>query len=280
LSLLLQIGSHVNDWNLDAPELMPFWAAAEELGAAVFIHPWDMELGGRHTKFWLPWLVGMPAETCHAVVCLVMGGVLERFPDLKVCFAHGAGSFPFTVGRIEHGYNCRPDLCATDCEHPPSYYLGKFHCDSITHDAEALEFLVGKMGEDKVVFGTDYPFPLGEVTGSAKGIYPGHALDEAKNLTVEQKDKVWSSNAFAFLGLDAKDFTPSPTGHTVEVKPPTAPVPTMASTHRDDDRVVGHVAAAGAAAADASAAVAALSLAEQCDDDQSSVDSTNAAPLP
>jgi aminocarboxymuconate-semialdehyde decarboxylase len=253
---------------------MPFWAAAEELGAAVFIHPWDMELGGRNTKFWLPWLVGMPAETCHAVVCLIMGGVLERFPDLKVCFAHGAGSFPFTVGRIEHGYNCRPDLCATDCEHPPSYYLGKFYCDSITHDAKALEFLIDTMGEDKVVFGTDYPFPLGEVTGSAEGIYPGHALNEAKNLTVEQKDKVWSSNALEFLGLDPKDYEPSPTGVTVEVKPlqtPTMPV----SPPRD--------AAASAAGgdstgivADTGAQIAAMSLQQNRVEE----DSTNAAPLP
>lgn len=201
----VQIGSHINEWNLDAPELMPFWESAEALGAVVFIHPWDMELGGRNTKYWVPWLVGMPAETCHAVVSILMGGVLEKFPDLKICFAHGAGSFPFTIGRIEHGYNCRPDLCATDSSLSPKYYIGKFYCDSIVHDPKALEFLVDVMGEDKVVFGTDYPFPLGEVTGSAKGVYPGLALDES-SLSAEVQQKVWSGNALEFLGLDARDF--------------------------------------------------------------------------
>lgn len=87
----VQIGSHINSWNLDSPELNPFWKEAEELGAVIFIHPWDMELRGRHEKHWLPWLVGMPYETCHAVVCCLLGGVLERFPKLKLCFAHGAG---------------------------------------------------------------------------------------------------------------------------------------------------------------------------------------------
>ena len=86
----VQIGSHIESKNLDDASFDPLWQAAEELGAIIFIHPWDMELGGRHTKHWLPWLVGMPYETCHAVVCCIMGGVLDRFPKLKLCFAHGA----------------------------------------------------------------------------------------------------------------------------------------------------------------------------------------------
>ena len=138
----VQIGSHVNDWNLDAPELLPFWAAAERLECTVFVHPWDMELGGRNKKYWLPWLVGMPAETCHAIVCILLGGVKEKFPNLRICFAHGAGSFPFTIGRIEHGYNCRPDLCATDSTRGPRSYLGEFWTDSIVHDVDAMKVSV------------------------------------------------------------------------------------------------------------------------------------------
>lgn len=109
--------------------------AAEELNAAVFVHPWDMELGGRMKKYWLPWLVGesatslapwicckasypvplgMPGETAVAICSMIMGGVLERFPRLKVCFAHGGGAFPYIIGRVEHGFNVRPDLCATE----------------------------------------------------------------------------------------------------------------------------------------------------------------------
>ncbi len=142
-----QIGSHVGDWNLDAPELRPIWKTAEDLNAAIFVHPWGMPMGGRQSKYWLPWLVGMPAETATAIVSLLMGNVLELFPRLKICFAHGGGSFPYTVGRIEHGYNVRPDLCATDCQRKPRDFLGQFWTDSLVHDANALKLLVDVIGE-------------------------------------------------------------------------------------------------------------------------------------
>ena len=101
----------------------------------------------RMSKFWLPWLVGMPAETATAICSLLMGGVLHHFPRLKVCFAHGGGSFPYTVGRVQHGYNVRPDLCATDCHLPPRDFLGKFWTDSLVHDQHALQLLVDVIGE-------------------------------------------------------------------------------------------------------------------------------------
>src|SRR5690606_3458665 len=109
----VQIGSHCEAWNLDAPELFPFFEAAAELGAAILVHPWDMMGASTMPKYWLPWLVGMPAEQARAACCLIFGGVLERLPRLKVCFAHGGGSFPYTIGRIEHGFRMRPDLVAT-----------------------------------------------------------------------------------------------------------------------------------------------------------------------
>jgi len=202
----VQIGSHIGEWNLDNPKIDPFWVEAEKIGAVVFIHPWDMAFGGRHAKHWLPWLVGMPYETCHAVVCCLLGGVLERFPKLKLCFAHGAGSFPFTIGRIDHGYNCRPDLCATSSKQPASYYLGKFHTDSIVHDDSALRLLVDKIGKDKIVMGSDYPFPLGEVTGSAEGVYPGVHVDEADFLTEAEKNSICATNALELLGLKEEDY--------------------------------------------------------------------------
>ena len=89
----------------------------------------------------------MPAETATAIVSLLMGGVLEQFPKLRVCFAHGGGAFPYTVGRIEHGYNVRPDLCATDCDQKPRSFLGKFWTDSLVHDTNALKLLVDVIGE-------------------------------------------------------------------------------------------------------------------------------------
>ncbi|XP_013402157.1 2-amino-3-carboxymuconate-6-semialdehyde decarboxylase, partial [Lingula anatina] len=158
----VQIGSHVNDWNLDAPELRPVFKAAEENDVSIFVHPWDMHLDGRMSKYWLPWLVGMPAETTTAICAMIFGGVLERFPKLKVCFAHGGGAFPYTIGRIEHGFNVRPDLCATENSVNPRKYLGQIYTDSLCHDPLALKLLVDVMGKDQVILGSDYPFPLGE----------------------------------------------------------------------------------------------------------------------
>lgn len=108
----MEIGTHVNAWNLDEPALFEFFAAAEELNAAVFVHPWDMIGRERMPKYWLPWLVGMPAETSLAACSLIFGGVLERLPSLRIALAHGGGAFPATWGRIQHAFHVRPDLCA------------------------------------------------------------------------------------------------------------------------------------------------------------------------
>jgi len=198
-----QIGSHVGDWNLDAKELYPIYKTAEDLGAVLFVHPWDMEMGGRFSKYWLPWLVGMPAETATAICCLLMGGVLSNFPRLKVCFAHGGGSFPYTAGRVQHGYNVRPDLCATDCQTPPKDFLGKFWTDSLVHDQAALKLLVDVIGEDRVMLGTDYPFPLGEVL--IGDTFPGKVVQEA-DFSPHIKRKLLWDNAMEFLNLDGSKF--------------------------------------------------------------------------
>ncbi|KAK8745387.1 hypothetical protein OTU49_000163 [Cherax quadricarinatus] len=195
----IQIGSHINDWNLDAKELYPLWKTCEDLDLSVFVHPWDMQMGGRHSKFWLPWLVGMPSETTIAITSILMGNIFEQFPGLKVCFAHGGGSFPFTVGRIQHGYNVRPDLCATECNSPPRSYLGKFWCDSLVHDADALKLLIKVIGERRVVLGSDYPFPLGEQ-------HPGK-LVESSDLPDSLKKQILFDNALEFLNLEASQFS-------------------------------------------------------------------------
>ena len=122
----VEIGSHVNSWNLNHSALFPVFEAAQRLGAAVFIHPWDMMGKDDMPDYWLPWLVGMPAETSRAVCSMIFGGIFERLPDLRVAFAHGGGSFPATISRIEHGFNVRPDLCAVDNAVSPKSYLGKF----------------------------------------------------------------------------------------------------------------------------------------------------------
>lgn len=159
----VQIGSHVNDWNLDHDELFAVFEAAHRVGAAVFVHPWDMLGKEKMPNYWLPWLVGMPAETSLAICSLIFGGVLERLPGLRIAFAHGGGAFPASIGRIEHGFNARPDLCAVDNDVNPREYLQKIYLDTLVHDPLMLDYLLQLMGPERLALGSDYPFPLGEL---------------------------------------------------------------------------------------------------------------------
>ncbi|MFM2135116.1 MAG: hypothetical protein RL021_516 [Bacteroidota bacterium] len=194
----VQIGSHVNDWNLNEPALFPFFEAAQELGAAVFVHPWDMMGKEKMNKYWLPWLVGMPAETSLAICSMIFGGIFERLPGLRVAFAHGGGSFPATFGRIEHGYHVRPDLVAVDNPHDPRKYLKQFYLDSLVHDPVMLDYLVRFMGPERIALGTDYPFPLGELS-------PGKLIKEMP-YSDEMKERLLSGTALEWLGLDQSVF--------------------------------------------------------------------------
>ncbi len=195
----VQIGSHVNEWNLDAPELFPIFQACQDLGAAVFVHPWDMMGSERMPKYWLPWLVGMPAETALAICSMIFGGVFERLPHLRVAFAHGGGSFPGTLGRIEHGFHARPDLCAVDNNVNPRDYCGRFYVDSLVHDAKTLQFVTELMGRDKVILGTDYPFPLGEQN-------PGALIEEAFGTDQKTTELLLAGNALRWLNLTRELF--------------------------------------------------------------------------
>lgn len=159
----VEIGTNVNQLNLGEPQFFEFFAACEELGMAIFVHPWEMMGQADMQKYWLPWLVGMPAECSRAICSLIFSGTLERLPGLRICFAHGGGSFPATIGRIDHGFHVRPDLCAVDNPHSPRKYLGKMYFDSLVHEAAKLDYLLKLVGADQVMLGTDYPFPLGEL---------------------------------------------------------------------------------------------------------------------
>jgi len=189
----VQIGSHVNDWNLDAPELFPFFEAAQALDACVFVHPWDMMAKERMPKYWLPWLVGMPAESSLALCSLIFGGVFERLPSLRVAVAHGGGSFPFTLGRIRHGFHVRPDLCAVDNPVDPQEYIGRFWVDSLVHDTEAFRFLLNMMGPERIALGSDYPFPLGEH-------HPGELITAIPELDPDLRHRLLRLNALEWLG--------------------------------------------------------------------------------
>jgi aminocarboxymuconate-semialdehyde decarboxylase len=197
----VEIGTHVNDWELNHPALFPVFEAAQELGAAVFVHPWDVLGKERLGRYWLAWLVGMPAETTLAICSLIFGGVLERLPRLRVCFAHGGGSFPGTLGRIEHGCRVRPDLCCVDNDKGPRDYLGRFYVDSLVHDADALRLLLKLIGPQRVALGSDYPFPLGEAE-------PGALIESMDDLTGETKERLLRGTALEFLGLETSSTIP------------------------------------------------------------------------
>jgi len=146
------------------------------------------------TKYWLPWLVGMPAETSLAICSMIFGGIFEKFPKLKVCFSHGGGSFPFTIGRIKHGFDVRPDLVAIDNNISPEKYLGKFYLDSLVHDKDALLQILKLFGDEKIILGSDYPFPLGEAI-------PGKLIEETEEINSSTKEKMLYKNAVKFLNL-------------------------------------------------------------------------------
>jgi len=159
----VQIGSHIGKVNLDDSSLYPFYEEAEKLDASILVHPWDMMGKETMEKYWLPWLVGMPAEVSRAICSMIFGGIFDKFPKLKVLFAHSGGSFLGTLGRIDHGFRSRPDLCGINILDAPSKYLDKFYIDSITHDPKALNYAIKLMGVNRIALGSDYPFPLGEL---------------------------------------------------------------------------------------------------------------------
>jgi aminocarboxymuconate-semialdehyde decarboxylase len=194
----VQIGSNVNQMNLGEDIFFDFFKACQDNDMAVFVHPWEMMGEKEMQKYWLPWLVGMPAETSRAICSLIFGGVLERLPRLRIAFAHGGGSFPFTLGRIEHGFHCRPDLVAIDNPINPRNYLGKIWFDSLVHDAEALHYLLNIAGKDMVALGSDYPFPLGEDK-------PG-TLIKSMQLDAQTEQSLLHGAALRWLNLNNKLF--------------------------------------------------------------------------
>ncbi len=192
----VQIGNHVGDRDLDDGQLVEFLHHCAVSDIPVLVHPWDMMGGGRRMRQWmLPWLVAMPAETSLGILSLILSGAFERLPrSLKLCFAHGGGAFAFTLGRVDNAWKYR-DIVRQDCPNPPSSYCDRFSVDSAVFDPGALRLLVDVMGSERVMLGSDYPYPLGEDK-------IGHLVSDTDRLSADEKRNILADNAKAFFNLD------------------------------------------------------------------------------
>lgn len=190
----VQIGNHVGEKNMDDEGVLTFLQHCADEAIPVFVHPWDMMASERTKDYMMGWTVGMPAETQLSIVSMILGGGFDRVSDtLKICFAHGGGSFAFLLGRLENAWHHK-DIARGKSQHPPSHYLNRFYLDTAVFDHDALDLLVKKMGPDRLMFGTDYPFPLGEQQ-------MGQLIKSASELDQQTKQKLLSSNAEKFFSL-------------------------------------------------------------------------------
>ena len=191
----VEIGNHVGDRDLDDAGVVTFLQHAAALGAPVFVHPWDMPSSPRLDRWMAQWLVGMPAETHLSVLAMILGGVFDRVDErLRICFAHGGGSFAFWLGRMNNAWHKRHDVIGTS-QYPPAHYLGRFYVDSVVFDERALRLLVDTVGADRVLVGSDYPYPLGERPA-------GGLVRKAGFLDDATRETILAGNARTFLGGD------------------------------------------------------------------------------
>lgn len=191
----VHLGNHVSGRYLDDPDLLRFLRHCANENIPVLVHPWDTMAPDRMPKYMLAWLVGMPAETHLSILSLILSGGFERLPsELRLCFAHGGGNFAFQLARADNAWH-RRDIIRKDCPHPPSHYVDRFSVDSAVFGDEQLRLLVDVMGDDRVLLGSDFPFPLGEE-------FPGQLVDGNPYLSDDAKDKIRHRNAAAFFDLE------------------------------------------------------------------------------
>jgi aminocarboxymuconate-semialdehyde decarboxylase len=188
----VEIGTCPGGRDFDDPALFPFFEACAALGVSVFVHPAAPLAGGeRLAKYYFPLIVGNPLETALAISKLIFGGVLERLDALRICFAHGGGAFPFTLGRLNHGWHVRPEGPAA-IPREPREYARRIWVDSLSHGPGNLRFIVDTLGADRVVIGSDYPFDMGFDDPVAE-------LERA-GLGLAAKSQIGGDNALRFLG--------------------------------------------------------------------------------
>lgn len=192
----IEIGTNINGKNLDDPIFLDFFEMAEKWEVPLFIHPWETLGKDRITRHNLMYTVGMPSETALAGASLILGGVMDKYPNLKICFAHGGGSLPYIIHRLDQGWKSWPHLRLI--QKPPSYYAKKFYYDSLVNSPVNVQYLVENYGYEQVIMGSDYPFLLRETP-------PGKIIDNTLGVTDEQKQAMLGGNALRFLNMPVKE---------------------------------------------------------------------------
>jgi aminocarboxymuconate-semialdehyde decarboxylase len=189
----VEVGNHVGDDDLDADFVVEFLQHCADVGAPVFVHPWDIPAGPRLDRWMAQWLVGMPAETHLSVLAMILGGVFDRVPaTLRIAFAHGGGSTAMWLGRADNAWRERGDVVRGSSQRPPSAYVGRFGVDSVVFAEPALRLLVDTLGCENVLMGSDYPYPLGE--------RPAGEVVRRANLTDDERAAILGGNATRYLG--------------------------------------------------------------------------------
>jgi aminocarboxymuconate-semialdehyde decarboxylase len=188
----VQIATTVDGTDFDRAGLDPFWEAAAGIGCLVVIHPCDPLPGVDLSRNFLDNMVGRPAESTIAVAHLLFNGVLERYPGLVICVVHGGGFLPYQLGRMQRGFEAVPRLAARNISTPPTELARRLYYDTVLHDPAPLAFLVGHLGADHVLMGTDYPFPMGDPT-------PVDTVDSIPGLTDEARQLILGGNVARLL---------------------------------------------------------------------------------
>jgi len=189
----VEIGTNVNGVYLGDPQFRPFWEAAARLGAVVQIHPVP-GVGGKINREYYLWNVfGNPAETALAAAHIIFSGVLEAYPNLKICLFHGGGHLPYQIGRLDRAYKVRRET-QQHISAPPSTYLKRFYFDTVTHSPQALAYLIDLVGAGQVMMGSDYPFDMGYDQ-------PTQIVKRLPNLSDDAREMILSRNARQLFGF-------------------------------------------------------------------------------
>ena len=188
-----ELDTVVNDRNWDEPEFYPFFKAAEEMGALLFFHPAGSLVWQRTNRYYLGNSIGNTVEDTLVVATLIFGGILDQCPGLKVCIAHGGGPACFGMGRMDRGWQVRPEG-RVHIHKPPSTYLRRMYYDCITHSEAALRFMIDAIGIDRIVLGSDWPYDMGFDS-------PVEWVSSMTTLTQEEKDQILWRNLGNLLDL-------------------------------------------------------------------------------